>query len=50
VSLAKGYEAKAHHAERVDEIRAYFEAALGDAGVTVIEIPIGKHIKALLHD
>lgn len=50
VSLAKGYGAKAHHAERPAEIGEQFQTALKGGGVTVIEVPIDKHIHTLLRE
>ncbi|OEU71488.1 MAG: hypothetical protein BA863_17150 [Desulfovibrio sp. S3730MH75] len=50
VSLAKGYGAKAHFADKAEDIQDLFKKALGNNGVTVIEVPIDKHIHALLDD
>ena len=50
VSLAKGYGAKAYREEKVEDIQSRFQQALDQKGVTVIEVPIDKKIKNLLHD
>ena len=50
VSLAKGYGAKAYWEEKAEDIQSRFQQALDQKGVTVIEVPIDKKIKNLLHD
>lgn len=50
VSLAQGYGASAYRAKKIEEIQAVFQGALAQKGVTVIEVPIDKKIKKLLHD
>lgn len=50
VSIAKGYGAKAYWEDTVEDIQDRFKQALEEKGVTVIEVPIDKKIKKLLHN
>lgn len=50
VSIAKGYGAKAYWEDKVEDIQSRFRQALEEKGVTVIEVPIDKKIKKLLHN
>ncbi|GAB6035544.1 benzoylformate decarboxylase [Fundidesulfovibrio butyratiphilus] len=50
VSLGRGYGAHSCRAQTGDEIRECFAKALATDGVTVIEIPIDKHIHGLIKE